>query len=326
VESLLKPIELAGLYIPGNIFLAPMAGYTDVAFRSLCVEQGATLGFTEMVSAEALARGSLKTLEMARRAENERLWGVQIFASEPRSAAAAVRALERLGPSLYDLNCGCSVAKVLKTGAGAALLRDPERIRDILRAMRGETAAPLSVKLRSGWDSDNLNYLEAAGLAHEGGAALICLHPRTRSQGFSGRADWTHITDLKRRSSLKVIGSGDLFGAEDAVRLVGLTGCDGVMFARGAIGNPFIFAEALALFCGQPAPPSPVPEVRLAAALRHLARAVAIHGELRACREMRKHFAAYSRGIPGGAELRGKAVRAEREADYRRLVEEYLKR
>jgi tRNA-dihydrouridine synthase B len=326
VESLLKPIELAGLCIPGNIFLAPMAGYTDAAFRFLCVEHGATLAFTEMVSAEALARGSLKTLGLARRAENERLWGVQIFASEPRSAAAAVRALERLGPSLYDLNCGCSVSKVLKTGAGAALLREPARIRDILRAMRGETSAPLSVKLRSGWDSGSLNFLEAAGLAHEGGAALICLHPRTRSQGFSGRADWSHIADLKSRSSLPVFGSGDLFSAEDALRLVGLSGCDGVMFARGAIGNPFIFAQAQALFRGQPAPPSPEPEVRLAAALRQLARAVAIHGELRACREMRKHFSAYSRGIPGGADLRAKAMRAEREADYRRLVQDYLKR
>jgi tRNA-dihydrouridine synthase B len=326
VESLLKPIELAELHIPGNLFLAPMAGYTDAAFRALCAEQGASLCFTEMVSAEALARGSRKTLELARRGENEWLWGVQIFASEPRSAAAAVRTLEKLEPSMYDLNCGCSVAKVLKTGSGAALLREPRRIRDILRAMRAETGAPLSVKIRSGWDSRSLNYLEAASQAYEGGAALICLHPRTRSQGFSGRADWSHIAELKRRSSLQVFGSGDLYCAEDAVRLVGLSGCDGVMFARGAVGNPFIFAQTRALFRSEPPLPNPGPQTRLAAALRQLSLAVSIHGEARACREMRKHFAAYTRGIPGGAELRGKAVRAEREADYRRLVEEYLKR
>jgi nifR3 family TIM-barrel protein len=326
VESLLKPIDLPGLHLPGNIFLAPMAGYTDAAFRSLCTEQGASLCFTEMVSAEALARGSSKTLELARRAENERLWGVQIFGADPRSAAAAVRALERLGPSLYDLNCGCSVPKVLKTGAGAALLRDPERIRDMLKAMRGETGAPLSVKIRSGWDPGSLNYLEVAGLAHEGGAALICLHPRTRTQAFSGCADWSHIGELKRRSGLQVFGSGDLFSADDAVRLVSLTGCDGVMFARGAIGNPFIFAQALALFSGRPVLPAPAPEVRLAMALEQLARAVAIHGETQACRQMRKHFCYYSRGIPGGAELRAKAVRAESVKDYRRLVEQFLKR
>ena len=326
MEPLLRPIELPGLRIPGNIFLAPMAGYTDAAFRSLCLEQGASFAFTEMMSAEGLARGSPKTLELARRAESEKLWGAQIFAAEPRSAAAAVRALESLAPSLYDLNCGCSVPKVLKSGAGAALLRDPARIRDILRAMRGETAAPLSVKLRSGWDPGSLNYLEAAELAQEGGAALACLHPRTRSQGFSGSADWSHIAELKRRSSLRVFGSGDLFSAEQAVALMSRTGCDGVMFARGAIGNPFIFAQALALFHGLVAPPSPEPEVRLAAALEQLARAAALHGESRACRQMRKHFCAYSRGIPGGAQLRSQAVRAERLADYRRLVQEYLRR
>lgn len=325
MESILKPIELPGLRIPGNIFLAPMAGYTDAAFRSLCREQGAALAFTEMMSAEGLARGSRKTLELARRAENEELWGVQIFAGEPRSAAAAVRALEPLKPSLYDLNCGCSVPKVLKAGAGAALLRDPQRIREILRAMRGETDSPLSVKLRSGWDPDSLNYLQAAELAQEGGAALACLHPRTRSQGFSGSADWSHVAELKRSSSLPVFGSGDLFSAEQAAALMSRTGCDGVMFARGAIGNPFIFAQALALFRGQPPLPGPEAEVRLATALEQLARAVALHGELRACRQMRKHFCAYSRGIPGGAQLRGRAVRAERLEDYRHLVEDYLR-
>jgi tRNA-dihydrouridine synthase B len=259
VESLLKPIELAELHIPGNLFMAPMAGYTDAAFRALCAEQGASLCFTEMVSAEALARGSNKTLGLARRAENERQWGVQLFAAGERSAAAAVRALQRLRPSLYDLNCGCSVPKVLKTGAGAALLRDPQRIRDIIKAMSGETGAPLAVKLRSGWDPGSLNYLEAADLAHEGGAALVCLHPRTRSQGFSGCAYWSHIAELKKSSGMQVFGSGDLFSGDDAVRMVKLTGCDGVMFARGAIGNPFIFAQTLALFRGEPAVPAPNP-------------------------------------------------------------------
>ena len=326
MERLLKPIELPGLRIPGNIFLAPMAGYTDAAFRSLCLEQGASLAFTEMMSAEGLARGSRKTLELARRAENEVLWGVQIFASEPRSAAAAVHALELLGPSLYDLNCGCSVPKVLKVGAGAALLRDPQRIREILQAMRGETGAPLSVKLRSGWDPDSLTYLQAAELAQEGGASLACLHPRTRSQGFSGTADWSHVARLKRHSSLAVFGSGDLFSAEQAAVLMGETGCDGVMFARGAIGNPFVFAQALALFQGLPPLPSPEAGVRLAAALEQLARAAVLHGERRACRQMRKHFCAYSRGIPGGAQLRSRAVRAERLEDYRQLVEDYLRR
>jgi len=326
VEQLLKPIEAPGLRLAGNLFLAPMAGYTDAAFRSLCIEQGASMAFTEMLSAEALARGSAKTLQMARPAENERRWGVQIFGCDARTAASAVRRLEALRPSLYDLNCGCSVPKVLKTGAGAALLRDPRRIRDLLKAMRQETDAPLAVKIRSGWDSDSLNYLEAAELAREGGAALICLHPRTRTQGFSGKADWMHIGRLKQNTDLVVFGSGDLFSAEDAVRLIRSTGCDGVMFARGALGNPFIFAQALALFNGRPALPAPDPRARLQMALAQLERAAVLHGEARACLQMRKHFCHYCKGIPGAAELRAGAVRAESLDDYRRLVQRFLQR
>jgi tRNA-dihydrouridine synthase B len=324
--SLIQPVALPNLTIPGNLFMAPMAGYTDAAFRALCVEQGAFLCFTEMVSAEGLARGGDKTWVLLRRAENESLWGVQLFGSEPRAAAAAVRALAPLRPSLLDLNCGCSVPKVLKSGAGAALLRSPGRIGELVRAMRQETGAPVTVKIRSGWDAATLNYLEVAEEACRAGAAAVCLHPRTRAQGFTGRADWTQIAELKRRLGAPVFGSGDVFSAEDAARLVRETGCDAVLCARGALGNPFLFAEARRLFAGLPPAPAPSPGERLAAALRQLAGAIRLYGEEVACREMRKHFCAYTRGVPGGAELRRQAVAARRAADYEALVARYLEK
>jgi tRNA-dihydrouridine synthase B len=322
--SLLAAVALPKLTIPGNLFLAPMAGYTDAAFRALCVEQGAFLCFTEMVSAEGLARGGRASWDLLRRAENEELWGVQLFGSEPRALAEAVRLLGPLRPSLVDLNCGCSVPKVLKSGAGAALLRSPGRIAELVAAMRGQTDAPVTVKIRSGWDSSSLNYLEVAREACGAGAAAVCLHPRTRAQGFTGRADWSQIARLKASLGAPVFGSGDVFSAADAQRLARETGCDAVFFARGALGNPFLFAEARRLFAGLPPGPAPSPAERLQAALRQLDGAVGLYGEASACREMRKHFCAYTRGLPEGARLRSLAVAARRVADYRALAGEYL--
>jgi tRNA-dihydrouridine synthase B len=333
LSRFLHPIDLPRLHLEGNVFLAPVAGYSDAAFREVCIRFGAYLCFTEMVSAEALARGSGKTLQLARRGENEKNLAIQLFGCDPLACSRAVRALQPLRPALYDLNCGCAVPKVLKTGAGAALLRNPQRIADILRAMASETAAPLSVKLRSGWDAQSLNYLEAAEKAIGAGAAMLTLHPRTRAQTFSGRADWSHIRALKAQSPVPVIGSGDLFRAEDALAMLQETGCDGIMLARGALGNPFLFTQTRRLLEG-PAAASGAPTTattpsvadRLQTALEHLGREVALKGEPIACREMRKHFCHYTRGIPDGGELRHRAVRALTLSEYRRLVEEFLGR
>jgi nifR3 family TIM-barrel protein len=322
--SLLAEVRLPNLTIPGNLFMAPMAGYTDAAFRALCVEQGAFLCFTEMVSAEGLARGGEPTWALLSRAENETHWGVQLFGSEPRALAAAASLLAPLRPSLLDLNCGCSVPKVLKAGAGASLLRSPERLAALVRAMRENSEAPVTVKIRSGWDSASLNYLQVAEAAVRAGAAAVGLHPRTRAQGFTGRADWTQIAELKRRLGAPVFGSGDVFSADDALRLARETGCDAVLLARGALGNPFLFAEARRLFAGLPPAPAPSPAERLQAALRQLSGAVRLYGESTACREMRKHFCAYTRGLPGGARLRSLAVAALTVADYQALAAEYL--
>ena len=326
MNELFRQIRLPGLTIPGNLLLAPLAGYTDAAFRSICLEHGASLCFTEMVSAEGLTRGSRKTVDLLRRSEGERLWGVQIFGSEPQTAAAAVRAANTLGVSLFDLNCGCSVPKVLKAGAGAALLQDPERIRRLVAAMTTETQAPVSVKLRSGWNQESLNYLETAGAAVAGGASLVSLHPRTRAQGFSGMADWEHIAALKAALAVPVLGSGDLFAPEDALRMLRQTGCDGVLFARGALGNPFVFENTRSLLSPALSAQPVTPAARLQTAMEHLRRAVLLRGEEAACREMRKHFCWYARGIPGAAELRRRAVTATRFREYEEFVKEYLDR
>jgi nifR3 family TIM-barrel protein len=274
-----------------------------------------------MVSAEGIVRNNAKTLELLRRADNETLYAVQIFASNPQSAAAAVRSLGVYRPDLFDLNCGCSVPKVLKGGCGAALLRDPGRIRTILRAMVGETDRPVTVKLRSGWDQNSINFLQTAESAERGGAAMLCLHPRTRTQGFSGRAQVSHLRSLKEHSGVPVIGSGDLFTPEDARSMFRASCCDGVMFARGALGNPFIFRATRELLTGKRQSPAPTARERLETALQQLRLTVTFKGEQRGCKDMRKHFCYYSKGIPGGAELRAQAVRAESVEDYQNLVE-----
>jgi tRNA-dihydrouridine synthase B len=213
----------------------------------------------------------------------------------------------------------------LKSGSGAALLRAPEKIGAIVKAMRGQTDSPVTVKLRSGWDQDSINYLSCAQAAERSGAAMVCLHPRTRSQGFSGRARVSELKELKTHCSVPVIGSGDLFSPADALRIFRETGCDALMFARGALGNPFIFAAAKSLLSGGDAAPAPTPQTgpeRLQTAVQQLRTAVRFKGETRACKEMRKHFCYYSKGLTGGAEFRARVVRAERVEDYLDLVSE----
>ena len=300
-----------------------MAGYTDAAFRSLCVEFGAILCFAEMVSAEALARGRGRTLCLLEQAPNEKHVGFQIFASNQKAAAASVRLIGPLNPSIIDLNCGCSVPKILKGGCGAALLRDPAAIGSLVAAMRQETDLPVSVKLRSGWDSSSINYLECAEAAVENGAKLVTLHPRTRAQGFSGKARWEEISRLKLFCRVPVMGSGDLFTPQDCLRMLEETGCDGVMIARGCIGNPFIFQQTVELLTAGDSAQPIGEQLRLQTALRHLRLLAASVGETKACRDMRKHFVAYTKGMPGSAFLRQSIVRAQSIPRYEEIVRNF---
>ena len=302
-----------------------MAGYTDAAFRAVCASQGAALCFTEMVSADALARDNATTLHMLEVSPEEKLTGFQVFGSKPSIVAQAVRRFAPLAPALIDLNCGCSVPKVLKADCGAALMRSPELVGSIVAAMKAETDRPVSVKLRLGWEDARPTYLACAEAAVKAGASMVTLHPRTRAQAFRGTAKWEHIGTLKASCPVPVIGSGDLFTAEDCERMVRTTGCDGVMVARGSLGNPFIFRQAEALLRGDCGGGRVEPDLRLSTAMAHLRLLAGQVGEAKACRDMRKHFVAYTKGMQGGSVVRQSVVYAERIDEYEEIVESYLR-
>ncbi|MDR2134919.1 MAG: tRNA dihydrouridine synthase DusB [Treponema sp.] len=359
--ALYRSVTVGSLELPGNLFLAPVAGYSDRAFRSLCVEQGADFSSTELVSAEALSRKperyGLPGGEKARsakaapaavsligRAANEKRYAVQLFGSDPDVMYRAAALLAPLRPDAVDINSGCPVPKVIRTGAGAALMKDPAGLGRIVEAVVRASreylgGAPVTVKMRSGWDSASINYAECASAALEAGAAMISLHPRTRSQGYSGKSNWTHIADLVSRLPIPVTGSGDLYGPEDAERMLRETGCAAVMFARGAQGNPFIFSAAREFLVSGAWQPADF-TARIGTAFRHLELLAADIGERTACLEMRKQFCAYTknRGKPAGdgpaapggvrglgaAALRNALVRAETIAEYRRILADYL--
>ena len=324
------PVKIGSLELPGNLFLAPVAGYTDRAFRSICAEHGADFSYTELASAEALVRGGKATFNIIRRGESEKRYAVQLFGHEPQTMYRAALLLESIRPEAVDINCGCPVPKVVKTGAGSALMKDPSLLGRIVQAVvRASKEAlgdiPVTVKMRSGWDSQHINYRECAQAAADAGASMITLHPRTRAQGYGGTSDWSHIADLVSRLDIPVAGSGDLFSPEDAGRMLSETGCAALMFARGAEGNPFIFPATrsfLATGAWQPAAFSQ----RIAAAFRHLELLAGDIGESAACKEMRKQFCAYTKGPPGkkgepgSAALRNRLVFAETIEDYRRIL------
>jgi len=327
------PVKIGSLEIEGNLFLAPVAGFTDRAFRSLCAEEGACFSFTELVSAEALCRSSGKyglggaggsvSANLVRRGDSEKHYAVQLFGALPESIYRAAVLLAPLHPDAIDINAGCPVPKVVKNGAGSALMKDPSNLgRVVEAAVRASReclgSVPITIKIRSGWDSASINYAECARIAVEAGADMVSLHPRTRSQGYGGRSDWSFIADLASRLSVPVTGSGDLYTPEDALQMLKETGCQAVMFARGAMGNPFIFSATRLLLETGAWEPVPIP-ARINAALRHLEMLSADIGERSACLEMRKQFCAYTKGFPGGAALRDKAVHAATIAEYREI-------
>ncbi|HAH63467.1 MAG TPA: tRNA dihydrouridine synthase DusB [Treponema sp.] len=318
-------VKIGSLELNGNIFLAPVAGYSDRAFRSVCIEHGAAFTYTEMVSAEALVRGNGKTETLMNRAANEKAYAVQIFGSEGGTLAKAARiVLEKSPCECIDINCGCPVPKIIKTGAGSSLTRDPDRLYAVTKAVveSVEGSVPVTVKIRSGWDSGTLTWKEAADAALSAGVSAITMHPRTRAQGYEGKADWTILKALVDFVGGRVpgFGSGDLFKPEDARAMIEQTGCSAVMFARGAMGNPFIFTETKQLL--ETGSFDEVrTEERIRTGFRELSLLIDDLGEESACREMRKRFCAYTKGIRGGAEMRLQLVHASTAADYHKILD-----
>ena len=350
--NLYHPVQIGNLSLSGNLFLAPVAGYSDRAFRSICAECGADFADTEMVSSEALTRNNEKTETLMKRAPNENAYAVQIFGGNPETMANAARiVLERTSCECIDINGGCPVPKIIKSNAGSALTRDPEHlykiVSSVVEAVKNydgkrldrndeillyNMQVPVTVKFRLGWDSDNITWKECAEAAIKAGASAITMHGRTRAQGYEGKSDWNALAELvkfvaektKDSQKIPVFGSGDAFTPEDAKRMLEETGVDAVMFARGAMGNPFLFTKTHEFLTKGTITEIPV-EQRIQAGFRELDLLVQDIGELSACRESRKRFCAYSKGLEGGAALRKEIVSAESISDYRAIFSQYLK-
>lgn len=315
-------MQIAHLHLENPVVLAPMAGITDLPYRRLMKGFGAGLVFTEMVSANGLVRAGRGSRDLLRSVPEERPLGVQLFGSDPQVLAEAARLVEE-DADLIDLNLGCPVNKVVRSGAGSALLRNPLRVAEAVRAMRRATRRPLTVKLRSGWDAHTVNFLETARIAVAEGADAVTLHPRTRAQGFGGKADWEHLRLLKEEIDVPVIGSGDILAPEDALAMQGRTGCDGVMIGRGGYGNPWLIRDILRLQQGLSVT-SPGPRERQAVARLHLDLFLEVFPERKAVRDLRKHLAWYSRGLPGAADFRSRVNQVRSTAEMRTLMEGYF--
>lgn len=322
--TLVRPLRIGSVQLEHPLVLAPMAGIGNLAFRLLCREQGAAMVCSEFVSAKALVMGNRRSLMMLRIHPDERPVSIQIFGSEPAEAAEAARRVEEAGADVVDFNMGCPVPKVLKAEAGAALMREPERAAAILGAMVKAVRIPVTVKMRAGWDEEHINAVELAKRLEDVGVAAITVHGRTRSQGRSGQVRWEWIRAVKEAVSIPVIGNGGLFTPQDVERMLLETGCDGAMIARGALGNPWIFARSLHYLKTGELLPEPTLAERVAMARRHLQLLAGLKGEKLACLQMRAHAPYYLKGFPGASAARARIVQASTLADYDRIFDEIL--
>jgi nifR3 family TIM-barrel protein len=315
-------MNIGPLRLETPAILAPLAGISNLPFRLLAREAGCALVTTEMVSADGLVHGSANTHALLRSRPQEKPLAVQIFGSEPAVLAEAAAIVEDSGADVLDLNFGCAVRKVIRAGAGVALMRAPRRAEAILQAVRKAVKIPLTIKIRSGWERSGREALEIGTIAEACGADALTLHPRTAAQKFSGRADWTLIAALKRRLAIPVIGNGDIRTAADAAAMMAETGCDAVMIGRRAIGYPRIFTEIACRLAGRPLPAEDVRQ-RIEIMRRFVTATVSCFGEAHAARMLRTRLAWFAKGMPWSSGLRQAAGRIGSIADALQVIEAY---
>jgi tRNA-dihydrouridine synthase B len=308
------------------LFLAPMAGVSEPPFRLLCRSFGADVVVSEFLSSEGLRRGIKNVHDGAYFTAEERPIGIQVYGADPEAMAeAAGLVTQHYAPDFVDINFGCPVKKVVKRNGGSGCLKDLDLVARIIRAVRGATHLPVTVKIRSGWDESMRNPVDIALRCQDAGAQALTLHPRTRTQMYHGAARWEEIAAVVEALEIPVVGNGDVKTAADALRLRRETGCAGVMIARGSFGNPWIFTGARALLDGRALPREPDAAERFAVALRHAHLQLAVQGDdRRTALEFRKHLGWYTKGLRGAAELRRELHTIESMAEIERLFEAYL--
>ena len=307
----MKHLKIGNIELENRYILGPMAGVTDLPFRLLCREQGAGLLCMEMVSAKAIYYNNRNTESLLEIHPDEKPVSLQFFGSDPKIMSEMAKRIEERPFAILDINMGCPVPKVVKNGEGSALMKNPKLVYEIVSAIVKAIDKPVTVKIRKGFDDDHVNAVEIAKIIEEAGAAAVAVHGRTREQYYSGKADWDIIRQVKEAVSIPVIGNGDVTSPQKADELVKQTGCDGVMIARGAQGNPWIFSEMIHWEETGELPPRPDKDEVREMMLRHARLQLEYKGEFSGIREMRKHVAWYTKGLKGAARLREKVNAVE---------------